>query len=84
MPSLRPVAEHLFDAARLVVEAEDHLVDLGHLLEQVDLVVEERAIEDRNDGLRRMDRERPQTRALAPGEQDGLHDKLPSYTSAEA
>ena len=75
------VAEHFFDAARLVVEAEDDLVDLGNLLEEIDLVVEERAIEDRHDGLRRMNRQRPEARALASGEQNGLHDKLPSYTT---
>ncbi len=75
------VAEHFFDAARLIVEAEDHLVDLGNLLEEIDLVVEERAIEDRHDGLRRVDRQRTQARALASGEQNGLHDKLPSYTT---
>ena len=46
------LAEDLFDAARLVVEAEDDLVDLGHLLQQIDLIVQERAVEDRNDGLR--------------------------------
>ena len=75
------VAEDLFDAARLVVEAEDDLVDLRDLLEQIDLVVEKRAIEDRHDGLGGMDRQRAQPRALAPGEQNGLHDKLPSYTT---
>ena len=75
------VAEHLFDAARLVVEAEDHLVDLGHLLEQIDLVVEERAIENRHDRLRGMNRQRTEARALASSEQNGLHDKLPSYTT---
>ena len=75
------VAEHFFDAARLVVEAEDHLVDLRHLLEEIDLVVEERAIEDRHDGLGRMNRQRAEARAFAPGEQNGFHDKLPSYTT---
>ena len=73
MPASRAVAEHLLDPARLVVEAEDHLVDLGHLLQQVDLVVEERPLENRDDRLRRVQRERAQARAFAPGEEDGLH-----------
>ena len=37
------IAEHLFDAVRLVVEAENHLVDFGHLLDEVQLIVEKRA-----------------------------------------
>ena len=68
------VAEDLLDPARLVVQAEDDLVDLRHLPQQVDLVVEERPIEDRHDRLRRVDGQRPQPRALAAGEKNGLHD----------
>ena len=60
------VAEDLLDAARLVVEAEDHLVDLRHLLQQVELVVEERPIEDRDDRFGRVDGERAEPRALCP------------------
>ena len=67
------VAEDLLDAARLVVEAEDDLVDLRDLLEQVELVVEKRPVEDRDDRLGRVDGQRTQPRALAPGEQDRLH-----------
>ena len=70
------VAEDLFDAARLVIEAEDHLVDLGHLPEQVDLVIEKRPVQDRHDGFRRVDGQRPQPGALATGEQDSLHVNL--------
>ncbi len=75
------VAEHFLDAPRLVVQAEDDLVDLRNLLQQIDLVVKERAIEDRHDRLRRMNRQRTEARALASGEQNGFHDKLPSYTT---
>ena len=67
------ITEHLLDAAWLVIEAEDHLVDVGHLLQQVDLVVKEWPLENRDDRLRRVQRERAQARAFAPGEQDGLH-----------
>ena len=66
-------AEDLLDAARLVVQAEDDFVDLRHLLQQIDLVIEKRPVEDRNDRLRRVDRQRPQPRAFAAGEQNGLH-----------
>ena len=41
------IAEHLFDAMRLVVEAEDDLVDLRHLLDEIELIVEKRPVEDR-------------------------------------
>ena len=71
------VAEDLLDPARLVVEAEDHLVDLRHLLQQIELVVEERPVEDRHDRLRRVNRQRAQPRAFAPGEQDRLHAQPP-------
>ena len=67
------VAEDLLDAARLIVEAEDHLVDLGHLLEQIDLIVEKRAVENRHDGLGRVDGQRPQPRALAPCKENRFH-----------
>jgi hypothetical protein len=67
------VAEHLFDTPRLIVEAEDHLVDLGHLLEQIELVVEKRPIEDRHDRFWCVNGQRTQTRALAAGEQNRFH-----------
>ena len=70
--------EDLLDAPRLVVEAQDGLVDLGHLPEQIDLVVQKRPVEDRDDGLRSMDGQRPQARAFAAGEQDGFHRNLQS------
>ena len=79
-PELGAVAEDLLDAARLVVEAEDDFVDLRNLLQQIDLIVEKRPVEDRNDRLRRVDRERPEPRALAPGQKDRLHDNHRSYT----
>ena len=41
--------------------------------------VQEGAIEDRDDRLGRVQRERTQSRALAPGEQNGLHDNRASY-----
>jgi hypothetical protein len=70
------VAENLLDAARLVIEAEDHLVDLGHLPQQIDLIVEKRPVEDRHDRFRRVDGQRSQTGAFAARQQDGLHVNL--------
>jgi hypothetical protein len=67
------LAEDLLDAPRLVVQAEDDLIDFGHLPQQVDLVIQERPPQDRDDGLRRVHRQRPQPRALPAGEEDGLH-----------
>ena len=67
------VAEDLLDAAGLVVQAEDGFVDLGNLPQQVELVVEKGPVEDRNDRLRCVDRQRPQPGTLAPGEQNSLH-----------
>ena len=49
------VAENLLDAPRLIVEAENDLVDLRHLLQEIDLVVQERPVEDRHDRLGRVD-----------------------------
>ena len=72
-PAVAAVAEDLFDAPRLVVEAEDDLVDLRHLLEQIELIVEKRPVEDRDDRLRRVNRQRAEARAFAPREQDRLH-----------
>ena len=46
---LGPVAEDLLDPTGLIVEAEDHLIDFRHLLQQVELIVQKRAVEDRND-----------------------------------
>ena len=80
-PGAGAVTKDLFDAARLVVETENHLVNLGNLLQEIDLIVEEGAIENRHDRLRRMNREGAETRAFASCEQNGFHDKLPSYTS---
>ena len=68
-----PVAEHVFDPPRLVVQAEDDFVDFRNLAQQIDLVVQKRAIEYRHDWLGRMERQGAQPRAFAPGEQDGLH-----------
>ena len=53
-----PVAEHVFDPPRLVVDTEDDLVDFGYLFQQIELVMEKRAVEDRHDRLRRVDRQR--------------------------
>ena len=78
-PSAFAFAEDLLDPARLVVEAEDDLVDLRHLPQLIDLVVEERPVEDRHDRFRRVDGQRPQARALAPGEKNGLHVSLRLY-----
>src|SRR5258705_13084712 len=45
----RAVAEDLLNPPRLVVGAQDYFVDLGHLLEALNLVVEKRPIENRHD-----------------------------------
>ena len=74
------VTEGLLEAARLVVEAENHLVDLRHPLEQVDLVGEEGPVEDRHDRLGGVQRQRPQPGALAAGEENGFHVNRRSYT----
>src|SRR5579859_1197239 len=73
------LADDLFDAARLIVEAENDLVDLRNLLQEIDLIVEERPIEDRNDRLRRVQCQRTQPRALAACDEDGLHVNPLSY-----
>jgi hypothetical protein len=70
----RPVAEDLLDLMGPEVQAQDDLVDLRHLLEEVELVMEKRPVEDRHDRLRRMNRERPQARPHTPGQKDRLHD----------
>ncbi|MEZ5418757.1 MAG: hypothetical protein R2708_15640 [Vicinamibacterales bacterium] len=72
-PERRAVAERLLEAPRLVVQAQDDFVDLGYLLQQADLVGQERPVEDGDDGLRRVQREGTQSRALAAGQQDGFH-----------
>ena len=66
---------------RLAGDQQLHLIDFRHLLQQINLIVEKCAVENRNDGLGRVDRQRAQPSAFAPGKQDGLHDKLPSYTT---
>src|SRR6185436_4917266 len=76
----RAVAEDLLDAPRLVIEAEDDFVDLRDLLQEIDLVVEERPVEDRNDRLRGVNRQRPESGSLSSGQEDCLHDNQRSYT----
>ena len=71
--ALAAVAEDLLDSARLVIQAEDDLVDFRNLLQKIELVVEERPLEDRNDGLGRVNRQWTEARALAPREHDRLH-----------
>jgi hypothetical protein len=68
-----PLTEDLLDAARLIVQAEDDLIDFRHLAQQVDLVVEERAAQNRDDRLRCVHGQGTQPRALPAGEEDGLH-----------
>jgi hypothetical protein len=55
---LAAVAEDFLDATRLVVEAEDHFIDLRHLLEEIELIVEKGPIEDRHDRFRCVNRKR--------------------------
>ena len=50
------LAEDLLDAARLIVEAEDDLVDLRDLAEEIDLVIQERPVQDGHDRFGRVDR----------------------------
>ena len=54
-------------------------VDLGDLLEEVELVMQERSLEDWDDGLRSVNRERPEARTLAPGEENRLHTNQECY-----
>ena len=67
------VAEDFFDPARLIVQAEDDLVDFRDLLQQVELKLQERPIENRDDGFGCVNRKRTQSRALAPSEENRLH-----------
>jgi hypothetical protein len=67
------VAKDLFDPSRLIVEAQDRLIDLRHLLQQIELIVEKRPIEDRNDRFWCVNRQRTEPRTLAPREQNRLH-----------
>ena len=67
------VAEDFFDPARLIVQAEDDLVDFRDLLQQVELKLQERPVENRDDGFGCVNRKRTQSRALAPSEENRLH-----------
>ena len=67
------VAEHLFDALRLIVQAENHFVDLRHLLDEIELIVEKRPVEDRHDRFRRVNRERTKSRSLTSDEEKRFH-----------
>jgi hypothetical protein len=78
-PAVAAVAEDLLDPPRLVIQAEDDFVDLGHLLEQVELIVKERPVEDRDDRLRCVNRQRAQPRAFSPREQYRLHRNRQCY-----
>jgi hypothetical protein len=60
------VAKDLLDAARLVVEAENDLVDLRNLLQEVNLIVQERPVENRNNRLRCVDGQGAQPSPFAP------------------
>src|SRR3954452_12300499 len=73
---VRALAEDLLDPPRLVVEAENDLVDFRNLLEEIDLVIQKRSVENRNDRLRRVNRQWPEPRPLPAGEKNGLH---PTY-----
>ena len=74
--------EHFLDAARLVIQAQDCLVDLRHLSQEVELVVEKRAVENRNNRFGRVDRERTQARSFPTREDDCLHVPRPLSASA--
>ena len=72
------VAEDFFDAPGLVVQAENNFVDLRDLAQEIDLILKKRPIEDWDDGLWRVKRQRSQACALAPGKEDGSHVSLRS------
>ena len=67
-----PVAEDGLDALRAVGHGEDDLAYPG-AGEQVELVAEERPVDDRHDGLRRRERQGSQPRPLAAGQDDSFH-----------
>ena len=71
---LAPVTHGGGDPVRSVIEAQDDFVDLGHLPQQVDLIIEKGPVENRHDRLGQLQRERTQPRTEATGENDGLHD----------
>ena len=71
--SVLSVAEDLLDPLGLIVEAENDFVDLRYLLDEIELIVKKRPVEDRHDGFRSVNRERTKPRALAPDEKKRLH-----------
>jgi hypothetical protein len=73
------IPEHLLDTPRLVVQAQNDLINFRHLAQKVNLVVQKRPIEDGHDRLRRMNRQRAEARPLAAGKQNGLHDNRLCY-----
>ena len=73
MPASSAVAEDLFDAVRLIVEAEYDFVDLRHLLDEVELIVQKRPVENRNDRFWCVNGERAEPRALASDKKKRLH-----------
>src|SRR5206468_12902481 len=66
---LASVAEDVFDALGLVIEAQNHLVDFRHALDEVELIIQKRTVEDRYDRFGRVDGERTQARTLASDQQ---------------
>ena len=75
-----PSPKYLLDPVGTIVQAEDDLVDLRDLLHAVDLIVQERPIEDGYDGLGRVECQWPKAGALPSSEQNRLHDNRQSYT----
>ena len=74
---LGPVTEDLFDEIRTVVEAQPHLVDLWDPFQPVELIVQKRAVEDRNNGFGNLERQGAEACAHAASEEDCLHAKVP-------
>jgi len=72
-PGVAAVAENFLDAPRLVVETQDDFVDLGDFLYEIELKLEKRPIENRDDRFGCVNRERTKPRALAACEQNRLH-----------
>ena len=73
MPASRPSPKTLLNQLRLVVQAENDFVDLRYLLDEIELIVEKRPTEDRNDRFWRVNRERAQSCSLTSHEEQRFH-----------
>ena len=74
-------AERLPDVVDAIGAREHHVTDTV-VREERQLVGEEGAVEQRDDGFRARDRQRPEPRALAAGQDDGLRGYFGAQGSA--